>query len=151
MGNTNTTVTSGVKEQAAGGTEVSRKLYKFINLTGSGELVDLMKKANRTKDYTELDHRIREGLRPFLYNGGNGRLVHIRELVQARCLGNGMNLGKKMGSATELSHQMDMLHPVVDKYDSLGKIGRQQINVKEIKYNQFCRGFIVKAPTEAPT
>ncbi len=52
MGNTGGTITSGVKAQAAG---TSKELYKYINLAGGGLLVELMKKASRTKDYSEVD------------------------------------------------------------------------------------------------
>ena len=52
MGNTGSHITSGVKAQAAG---TSKDLYKYIDLGGGGELVDLMKKANRSKDYSEVD------------------------------------------------------------------------------------------------
>ena len=75
MGNkVSSNVTSGVKKQAAGET----KIYKLLDLKGGGELVELMKKANRTKNYKELDERIREGLKPYLYNDGQGKYVHIR-------------------------------------------------------------------------
>ena len=67
MGNKLTSnVSSGVKAQAAG--EI--KIYHLADLKGRGELVELMKKANRTKSYKELDDRIREGLKPYLYNEG---------------------------------------------------------------------------------
>lgn len=93
MGNKlDTNVTSGVKEQASGGT---KKMYNFVDAKGNGELVELMKKANRTKNFKELDDRIREGLRPFLYNNGEGKIVHIRELVKARCAGKGLQLDKQ--------------------------------------------------------
>ena len=57
MGNTGGHVTSGVKAQAAG---TSKMLYSFINLSGGGELVDMMKVANRTKNFTEIDKRIQD-------------------------------------------------------------------------------------------
>ena len=67
MGNKNTSnVSSGVKAQAAG--EI--KLYHLADLKGKGMLVDLMKQANKTKNYTELDEKIR-GLNSYLYNDGN--------------------------------------------------------------------------------
>ena len=82
MGNKlHTNVTSGIKEQAAGTT----KMYYFTDLKGGGELVELMKKANRTKNYTALDILIRDELKPFLYNEGRGKMVHIRDIVSARC------------------------------------------------------------------
>lgn len=73
-GNLSSTVASGIKDQAAGTTPI----YQFLDLKGGGELVELMKKANRTKNYKELDERIKEGLRPYLYNDGEGKRIHIR-------------------------------------------------------------------------
>jgi hypothetical protein len=42
---------------------------------GGGELVDVMRVANRTKDYTNIDALIREHIPKFLYNDGEGKLV----------------------------------------------------------------------------
>ena len=56
MGNTGGTVSSGVKAQAAGNT---KELYNYINLGGGGKLVDLMKTAKRTKDYSAVDKVIK--------------------------------------------------------------------------------------------
>ena len=82
MGNTNTNVTSGVKDQANSG---SKKQYSLINSTGGGELVELMKKANRTKNFKEIDEAILEKVKPFLYNEGRGKYVPIHEFVWERC------------------------------------------------------------------
>ena len=64
MGNSGGHITSGVKEQAAGS---SKDLYKYVNLAGGGILVDLMKKANRTKDYSEVDRVIKVGKTVFIF------------------------------------------------------------------------------------
>ncbi|XP_076364510.1 LOW QUALITY PROTEIN: transient receptor potential cation channel subfamily V member 5-like [Tachypleus tridentatus] len=81
MGNTNSNVTSGVKKQAD---TSSQKIYSLVAVSGGGELVTLMKEASRTRNYAELDERIRELVEPFLYNKGEGRMVPIRELVMLR-------------------------------------------------------------------
>lgn len=92
MGNKlNSNVSSGVKAQAAGETI----FYRFINLKGGGELVELMKKSNRTKNYKELDERIRDGFKDYMENEGRGKMIHIRELVKARCVEKGINLDVK--------------------------------------------------------
>ena len=50
MGNKlNSNVSDAVKQQAAGQTPI----YQFINVKGGGELVELMKKASRSKNYRE--------------------------------------------------------------------------------------------------
>ena len=73
MGNKlNSNVTSGVKAQAAG----VIGMYHLADLNGGGELVELMKKANRTKNYKELDERIREGVKPYLVDNGNTKVEH---------------------------------------------------------------------------
>ena len=48
-------VTKGVKEQAEGGT---KEVYKYMNLTGGGLLVDLMKNATKTKNFKEVSDTV---------------------------------------------------------------------------------------------
>ncbi len=118
MGNKlNTNVTSGVKEQASGET---RKLYRFMDLKGGGELVDLMKKANRTKNYKELDERIRDGLREFLY-AEEGKTVHIRDLIAARYKDKGIVVPKK-----NINNNLDVndMEAMTDDEDYLKKHGK---------------------------
>ena len=90
MGNRfSTGVTRGVKDQAAGAT---KELYEYVDLSGKGKLVELMKKANKTKNYLELEMKIEEWLPQFLYNGGNGKMVHVSELVKFRGKERGLKL-----------------------------------------------------------
>lgn len=56
MGQAESNVTSGVKKQAGVSTQ---KLYKLINLKGSGLLVDMMKRAINNKQFAEIDHAIK--------------------------------------------------------------------------------------------
>lgn len=117
MGNKlNTAVTSGVKEQAAGDT---KHMYKFLDLKGGGELVDLMKKANRTKNYKELDERIRDGLKQFLYCE-EGKIVHIREVIQARCRERGIVVPKRTNNNDLDVNEMEAM---TDDEDFLKKHG----------------------------
>lgn len=82
MGNTNSNVSSGVKDQAAGG---GGGLYKYINLTGGGEIVELMKIASKTKDFKEVDQLIVDGLKQFMYNeDGASIIVHVSKIVTAK-------------------------------------------------------------------
>lgn len=80
MGNT-AVVASGVKNQAD---SQSKKLYQLVDLKGGGELVECMKRAGWTKNYTELDEKILSELPKFLYNGGEGKKIPIVDLVIAR-------------------------------------------------------------------
>lgn len=52
--------------------------------TGGGLLIELMKKASKTKDFTEVDKTIVEMVEPCLYNKGLGKMVHIAHLVLLR-------------------------------------------------------------------
>ncbi|KAK2713308.1 hypothetical protein QYM36_009239 [Artemia franciscana] len=78
MGNAESNVTSGVKKQAD---TSSVTCYKLIDLKGGGLLVDLMKMAAKTRNYSEVDEAIRAMVKPYLYNGGAGKLVHVAHMV----------------------------------------------------------------------
>ncbi|XP_041974280.1 transient receptor potential cation channel subfamily V member 5 [Aricia agestis] len=81
MGNTESNVTSGVKKQAG---TCTQKLYKLIDVKGSGLLVDMMKRAVQNKQYAEIDHAIKTKVEPFLYNNGKGRYIPISHVVLLR-------------------------------------------------------------------
>lgn len=106
-------ISDAVKEQAAGGAGQT-PIYQYTDVNGGGELIELMKKvfhnlnwvtiltskfllskASKTKDYREVDERIRTCFLPYLYNGGEGELIHISEIVQLR-EGKKSELDKKM-------------------------------------------------------
>ncbi|KAG7169642.1 Transient receptor potential cation channel subfamily V member 5-like [Homarus americanus] len=80
MGNTESSVTSGVKAQANSVVEI----YSLVDLNGGGELVELMKKANKSKEYSELDETIRSKIPKYVYNGGDGKCLPIHRLVLRR-------------------------------------------------------------------
>ncbi|XP_045115765.1 transient receptor potential cation channel subfamily V member 5-like [Portunus trituberculatus] len=80
MGNTESSVTSGVKAQANAVVEI----YSLVDLNGGGELVELMKKANKSKDYGELDETIRSKIPKYAYDGGLGRCLPIHKMVLRR-------------------------------------------------------------------
>ncbi|CAF4589652.1 unnamed protein product, partial [Rotaria magnacalcarata] len=58
-GNTTSEVASGVKAQINSDGQ-GPELYRFVDLKGSGEFIDVMRVANRTKDYTQIDALIHE-------------------------------------------------------------------------------------------
>lgn len=78
MGNTESNVTSGVKNQAGVSTQL---LYKLVNLKGGGMLVDMMKRAAANKQFAEIDHAIKTKVEPFLYNKGACRYVPKTAIV----------------------------------------------------------------------
>ena len=102
MGNSGSAVTHGVKDQAAG---VAKELYYYIDLQGGGKLVELMKKVNRTKHFDELECYIKTHLVKFLYNDGDGKLVHIREIVQQRAKDRGLKLSIKKDYCDSDNHK----------------------------------------------
>lgn len=62
----------------------SNELYKYVDLNGGGNLVDAFRRAQATKNFSEVEQLI-EGLREkFLYNNGVGKDIEVRELVQWR-------------------------------------------------------------------
>ena len=56
-----------------------------------GEFAALTRNARKTRDFTELDAAIKEKIRPYLYNNGEGRYIPSSELIHVRryvmCLG----------------------------------------------------------------
>ncbi|XP_037076817.1 transient receptor potential cation channel subfamily V member 5-like [Pollicipes pollicipes] len=81
MGNTDSAVASGVKKQAG---PTTQDVYKFVDIKGGGELVEMMKVASKTKNYTEVDDFIQNRVVNYLYNGGQGRLIPTDHLVLLR-------------------------------------------------------------------
>ena len=62
----------------------SNELYKYVDLNGGGSLVDAFRKAQSTKNFSDVEKLI-EGFREkFLYNNGAGKDIDVRELVQCR-------------------------------------------------------------------
>ena len=62
-------------------------MYNLTDLNGGGELVELMKKANRTKNFKSLDDKIQSNIKQYLYNDGKGQVytsnVDIYKLGQS--------------------------------------------------------------------
>ena len=51
---------------------------------GGGLLIEQMKIAVKTKDFTQVDQTIVEKVEPCLYNKGAGKMIHIAHLVLLR-------------------------------------------------------------------
>lgn len=51
------------------------EIYKIVDPYGNGELIDLMRLAIATKDYSRVDSYIKNLLPNYLYNNGEGKLV----------------------------------------------------------------------------
>ncbi|KAL5011500.1 hypothetical protein ScPMuIL_010051 [Solemya velum] len=96
MGNTEV-VADGVKAQ---GDSESCELYKLVDLKGGGQLIDMMKKARWTKNYQDVDEKIKNELIQYLYNGGKGKMIPISDLVMKRNNGNGNLKTAKMKKCT---------------------------------------------------
>jgi hypothetical protein len=76
MGNTSV-VASGVKQQADAG---AKELYNLVDLKGGGELVELMKRARWTKDFKDIDDKIKNEVKTFLYDEGRGKKASVNNL-----------------------------------------------------------------------
>ncbi|XP_068746067.1 transient receptor potential cation channel subfamily V member 5-like [Montipora capricornis] len=62
----------------------SNELYDYVDLNGGGKLVEAFRRAQRTKDFHEVEE-LMEGFRSkFLYNDGAGKEIDVAELVQWR-------------------------------------------------------------------
>ena len=51
------------------------EIYELIGRKGDGKLIDTAKKANKTKNFNELDEYIQTQVSSFLYNDGEGKMV----------------------------------------------------------------------------
>ena len=50
-------------------------IYQFVGRKGEGKLIDLVKKASRTNNFTRLDEVIQTEVKAFMYNDGKGKMV----------------------------------------------------------------------------
>ena len=53
-------------------------------MLGGGLLIDLMKEASKTKDFSQVDEAIHTKVPPYLYNDGQGKMIHCSYLVMLR-------------------------------------------------------------------
>lgn len=65
------------------------KIWIFNNLfaylsAGGGILVELTKQATATKNYAALDEALQTRIPKFLYNEGQGKMMHVSEIVLDR-------------------------------------------------------------------
>ncbi|MFH4975501.1 hypothetical protein AB6A40_002210 [Gnathostoma spinigerum] len=81
MGNESSTVTAGIRDQVDSRNNV---VYKLGDVTGNGELALLAREALRSNDFRLLDEKIREKIRPLLYNDGEGMLLPIESIIALR-------------------------------------------------------------------
>ncbi|KAL8602107.1 hypothetical protein ACOMHN_007376 [Nucella lapillus] len=84
MGNNLKVVASGVKAQ---GDAAAKELYTLVALArvgDGGELIALTKQALVSRDFSHLDQVIQTKVKPYLFNGGEGKKVPILELVEIR-------------------------------------------------------------------
>nr|QYV98476.1 transient receptor potential cation channel subfamily V [Hirudo verbana] len=133
-------VSDAVKQQAAGGAGQT-PIYQYTDVNGGGELIELMKKASKTKDYKEVDDRIKTCFLPYLYNGGEGELVHISEIVQLREGWKKSEFDKKMmtnvfnleSMTEEMSRRGRQYKEVCWRLDKRGSLGETPLHVCFLK------------------
>ena len=62
----------------------SNELYDYVDLNGGGNLVEAFRKAQATKNFSEVEELIEGFSSKFLYNDGMGKEIDVGELVQKR-------------------------------------------------------------------
>ena len=83
MGNTQSEVTAGAKKQADFD-PTTTKIYSLVDLKKGGILVDIMREAFRSRDFSRVDDKLREIVTPFLYNQGRGKMIPISRIIRMR-------------------------------------------------------------------
>ncbi|XP_025425861.1 transient receptor potential cation channel subfamily V member 5 isoform X2 [Sipha flava] len=126
MGNTESNVASGVKKQVD---TSSLQIYNLVDLKGCGLLVDLMKKAVQTKNFTELDIAIKTQVEPMLYNKGEGRMIPIAKLVllrnRDRSRAKWLPPLKNMEDPNEYDIEKDI--PTIEELEKLGEVQYREV------------------------
>ncbi|XP_067662338.1 transient receptor potential cation channel subfamily V member 5-like isoform X2 [Haliotis asinina] len=132
MGNTSV-VATGVKNQADND---SKQLYQLVNVKGGGELVELMKRARWTKNYKEIDEKLKNEVKGFLYNDGKGKKVPIVDLIMAR--NNDRQKSKiKVGKEKQKkAKELAMIDMILQDGESTGTY--MQHKPQERKYREVC-------------
>ena len=77
MGNVRSDFQFNIKAQAdmINADATKYPIYKYLTAANEGELIKAVKKAAKTKNYTELDKIIKNEVVQFLYNEGKGENV----------------------------------------------------------------------------
>lgn len=119
MGNTEV-VAEGVKAQ---GDSESCEMYKLVDLKGGGQLVDLMKKARWTKNYQDVDEKIKNDLKQYVYNEGRGKMIPISDLVMKRNNGKGNLKSDKLKTKT-LDGKSELEMKYSDEEANMNNIGK---------------------------
>ncbi|CAH1708146.1 unnamed protein product [Aphis gossypii] len=126
MGNTESNVASGVKKQVD---TSSLQIYNLVDLKGCGLLVDLMKKAVQTKNFTELDNAIKTQVEPMLYNKGEGRMIPIAKLVllrnRDRSRARWLPPLKNMEDPNDYDIEKDI--PTIEELEKLGEVQYREV------------------------
>ena len=81
MGQAESNESAAVKRQAEG---FSNPMYRMLDLGGGGLFMELGKRAMLTNNTMELDEAIRSKIKPYIYNGGDGKWIHCAHLACLR-------------------------------------------------------------------
>ncbi|XP_046567437.1 LOW QUALITY PROTEIN: transient receptor potential cation channel subfamily V member 5-like [Haliotis rubra] len=132
MGNSSV-VATGVKNQADND---SKQLYQLVNVKGGGELVELMKRARWTKNYKEIDEKLKNEVKGFLYNDGRGKKVPIVDLIMARNKDRQKSKIKVGKEKREKAKELAMIDMILQDGESTGTY--MQHKPQERKYREVC-------------
>uniref|UniRef100_A0A1I7Z815 ANK_REP_REGION domain-containing protein n=1 Tax=Steinernema glaseri TaxID=37863 RepID=A0A1I7Z815_9BILA len=119
MGNSSSTVTAGIKNQADGRSNV---IYQLADVTGNGELAELAKMALKTGNFIQLDLKIMEKIRPLLYNDGEGAMIPMAEVIA-------MRHKERTGNEYECSGKKSAQKYICWRLDCRGAVGETLLHV----------------------
>ena len=112
MGQAESNESAAVKRQAEG---FSNPMYRMLDLGGGGLFMELGKRAMLTNNTMELDEAIRSKIKPYLYNGGEGKWIHCAHLA---CLRNrDRPKSKQFPEITVSSKILVVIVVIVDKVE----------------------------------
>jgi len=88
MGSSTSDLTENIKAQAreqympSSAFSAETSIYKFVGIHGGGDLLDLIKLAIISKDFSQLDTTINTEIVKYLLNHGKGKFVPIKSLIR---------------------------------------------------------------------
>ncbi|KAI3383722.1 hypothetical protein SNEBB_005561 [Seison nebaliae] len=81
MGNSTSDVAAGVRAQA-NSDGAGPELYNYVTLSRNTDLIAITRKAQRTKDFTEVDNIIENEVCRFLYKDGKKQKVELERILE---------------------------------------------------------------------
>uniref|UniRef100_A0A0N4ZWX3 ANK_REP_REGION domain-containing protein n=1 Tax=Parastrongyloides trichosuri TaxID=131310 RepID=A0A0N4ZWX3_PARTI len=128
-----------------------KAIYTLVGMNNCGELINWLRYALRSGDYSFIDEYIEEKLPKYMYNGGKGKIFHISDLVkirQVQRLNQQQNNTKGGGLPKIDSKEIDDLNQLGQNQNNIRKAlkmidgGKGNVKHREIIWKLEERGFI---------